>query len=326
MAEYNKSEEIDLGHLFNRAKESYRKSLVFLYRKFRSNRIPLLLIIIVGIIAGFLLNSLKKNLKETTLIVQINFDSTNYVYNAIEQLNNKVEENDTLFLANQGLYNKKSVIVSSEIQPIVNIMDILNNTETTNSAYLKTVFEESKFEDDILTSEVFIPQYKFHKITLVSNQENTQAVVEGFMKFLNNNDLLNKIKEIRVDNTKMIIERNENSISYIDSIVKVYGTMIENPVSTGQLYYNSYEINNSNIHLLFTSKDELLEKNLELETELQKYDNIVEVINKPEFQLKKEYNYIFVIPILFLLIYIIFGLLAGVYRKAKNLSNSPSYN
>lgn len=326
MAEYNKSEEIDLGHLFNRAKESYRKSLVFLYRKFRSNRIPLLVIIIIGIIAGFLLNSLKKDLKETTLIVQINFDSTNYVYNAIEQLNNKVKEKDTLFLANQGLYSKKSIIVSSEIQPIVNIMDILNNTETTNSAYLKTVFEESKFEDDILTSEVFIPQYKFHKITLVSNYENTQAVIEGFMKFLNNNDLLNKIKEIRVDNTKMIIERNENSISYIDSIVKVYGTMIENPVSTGQVYYNSYEINNSNIHLLFTSKDELLEKNLELQTELQKYDHIVEVINKPEFQLKREFNYIFVIPILFILIYIIFGLLAGVYRKAKNLSNSPSYN
>lgn len=322
MAEQNASEEVDLGYMFSKVKESYNDSLVYLYRKIKGNWIALIAVIIIGIIAGFILNSLKKEVKETSLIVQINFDSTNYIYNAIDQLNKKIEQNDTLFLVNQGLYNDNPLIVSAEIEPIVNILDIIENTQTTNSAYLKTVFDESKFEDDMLTSEMFIPQYKYHRITLLSNKANTDEIVDYFLKYLNNNDLLNKIKKVKVDNTKLIIERNKQSISYIDSIVKVYGTLIENPVTTGQNYYSSYEVNNGNIHLLFEGKADLLEKNQELEIELEKYDNIIELINTPEFEVRKEFSNVLLIPILLLLIYIVVAFLVGLYKRAKNLSNS----
>lgn len=325
MAQQHTSEEVDLGHLFNKIRGNYNKSLVSLYRKYKSNRIPLLIVIIVGIGLGFLLNAFKKDVKETSLIVQINFDSTNYIYNTIEQLNNKIEDKDAIFLTKEGLYNEAPLIISSEIEPIVNMLDILGNSELTNSAYVKTVFEQSKFEDDILTSEMFIPQYKYHKITLFTAQENTDKVVEGFLKYLNNNDLLNKIKIVQVENTKLTIEKNKESISYIDSIAKVYGTLSVSPVTTGQIYYNSYEVSNENIHLLFEGKAILLEKNKELETELQKYDHIIELINKPVFQVKKEINNILLIPLLLILVYIIFAFLAGLYRKAKNLSIAPQY-
>jgi len=316
------SEEVDLGYLFNKIKGSYNNCLVFLYRKFTNNRIVLLVIIVMGIIVGLLLNFFKKEVKETSLLVQLNFDSSHYVYNAVDQLNKKIQENDTLFLQKEGLYNEESILISTEIKPIVNILDIVENSQSTNSGYLKTVFDESKFEDDLLTSEMFIPEYKYHRITLFTAQENTDTVVNEFLNYLNNNELLNKIKKVKVENTKLIVDKNKQSISYIDSIVKVYGTLLENPRATGQIYYNSYEVNNGNIHLLFTGKEELLEKNQELEIELQKYNNIVELINKPLFQTKKGFNNIIVIPLVFLLLYFFYAIVMGLYRKAKTLNSS----
>lgn len=322
MAEQNISEEVDLGYLYNKIKRGYNNGSVILYRKIKKNRFPVLFVIILGIIIGLYLNFTSKKVKEISLIVQINFDASNYVYNAVEQLNNKIKQNDTLFLKNFDLYDEKPIINVSTIEPIVNILDIIDNTQSTNSAYLKTVFEESKFEDDLLTSEMFISQYRYHRIKLSSSNKDLTKVVENFMQYLNSNDLFNKIKDVQIENTKLTIERNKYSIASIDSIAKVYGTVLKNPSTTGQNYYSSYELNNSNIHLLFREKGELLELNQELEIALEKYDKIIKLINKPQFEVKNQLSYVILAPLLLLLLYVIIAFFYGIYKRTKNLSNS----
>ncbi|HNP66397.1 MAG TPA: hypothetical protein PKH16_00700 [Aequorivita sp.] len=327
MAQQNSSEEVDLGTIFAKVRDGYHGLLISFYRGIQflfRNWILILGIIIVGILIGYYLDNQKNTAKETTLLVQINFDSANYVYNAIDQLNMKIQENDTKFLEENGLLiDGMNAITSAEIQPIVNIMDILKNT-TGNDGYIQAIFEQSKFEDDLLTSEIFIPEYKNHRIVISSNENNTDKVLSILLSYLNNNKILNKIKDATVENTKTIIEKNKNSISDIDSIMKVYGTPIENNFQPGQIYYNSYEVNNGNIHLLVQQKTSLLEENEELEIELIKYENIVELLNKPKLQIKKGIltNKIVIIPILFVILFIVLAFLKRFYLKAKRLSLS----
>ncbi len=319
------SEEIDLGTIFGKVRDGYHNFLIALFRGSRfllRNWILILGIIVVGVVIGYFLEDKKSN--ETTLLVQINFESANYVYNAIDQLNAKLQENDADFLMENGfLDNGRTAVTSAEIEPIVNIMDILKNT-TGNDGYIQAVFDQSKFEDDLLTSEVFIPEYKNHRIVITSNENDTDKVLSVFLSYLNENKILNKIKVVKIKNTESIIEKNKNSIASIDSSMKVYGTPMPSNIHPGQNYFNYYEFNNGNIHLLVQQKTSLLEENEELEIELIKYNNIVELLNKPELQIKKNIlaKQTIIIPLLFMGLFILFALLRGLYLKAERLSIS----
>ena len=325
MEQSNSSEEIDLNSVIRKIKESYHGFLISLFRGFQylvRNWILILILAVAGIVLGYFLDKNKGQSRETTLLVQINFDAVNYVYDAVDQFNRKTQENDTVFLKEEGfLKNDKIIITKIEIEPIVNIMDILKNT-TGNDGYIQAVFEQSKFEDDILTSEIFIPEYKYHRINLEISEVESENVVGIVLGYINKNEILNKIKEITVENTKQIIEKNKESISYIDSIVKVYGTLIESKTQSSQFYYNSYEVNNGNIHLMFQQKSDLLGNNERLQVELAKYDNIVELLNKPKLQFKKGFfnkNIIF-LPVVFIMIFLLSALVLRLFSKAKRLS------
>jgi hypothetical protein len=327
MAQQNSSEEIDLGTIFDKVRDGYHGLLISFYRGVQfllRNWIIIVVLILAGGVIGYLLDNKINEAKETTLLVQLNFDSANYVYGAIEQLNKKIEENDTEYLIENGfLDNDKNLISSVEIEPVVNIMDILKNT-TSNDGYISALFEQSKFEDNILTSEILIPEYKSHKIALTTTVNDTDKVVSGLLAYLNDNGIYNRLKVVAVENTKNIIEKNKASVVYLDSMFKAYGTLMEDKTQSSQVYFNSYEVNNGNIHLMFQQKRNILGENEELETELIKYDNIVELLNKPRLQVKKGLfnNKILLLPIIFVFGFIILAFIRKIYLKAKKLNLS----
>lgn len=329
MAQHNSSEEIDLDTIFGKVRDGYHGLLISFYRGVQfllRNWILIAGLIIAGGILGYLLDNKKNEAKETILLVQLNFDSANYVYGAIDQLNKKIEENDTEYLKDNGfLVEDKNLISSAEIEPIVNIMDILKNT-TSNDGYIQALFEQSKFEDNILTSEILIPEYKSHRITLITTVNDTDKVVTSLLTYLNNNTIYDQLKAVTVENTKNIIEKNKTSVVYLDSMFKAYGTLIEEKTQPSQVYFNSYEVNNGNIHLMFQQKRNILGENLELEQELVKYDNIVELLNKPRLQIKEGFfnNRILLFPILFVFVYLFFAVLRKIYLKAKKLNLSKA--
>ena len=55
------------------------------------------------------------NIETQPSIVQNNFNSSNYVYNAIEQLNRKIKDGDTLFLEKLGFRIDTLVLYEVEI-------------------------------------------------------------------------------------------------------------------------------------------------------------------------------------------------------------------
>src|SRR5690606_3890193 len=100
MASQNVSEEFELTGTFNNAKKISNSVLIYSYRfinfLFR-NIIILLVLIALGIVLGLVMGNRSQGKKETTMLVQINFEGANYVYDAITQLQGKIEEKDVTF-------------------------------------------------------------------------------------------------------------------------------------------------------------------------------------------------------------------------------------
>ncbi len=322
MAQQNSSEEIDLGTIWRKTRELSNDVLLFFYKLIRfllKNWLIIIALIVAGIIIGYFLEKTGLKGKEGNLIVQINFDASNYVYNSIEHLNNKIVDNDTVFLKKYGFYNNKEVILTGvEIEPIVNIADILNNVDT-ESKNIEPVLEQAKYEDNMLTSEIFIPEYKSHRITIKTNKNGSSETIEDILAYLNDSELMQRIKDLTVINTAKHIQRTEESIASIDSIVKRFGTR---PVTKpgGQIYFNTVD-ENDNMHMLFALKNTLIKNKEEMEIELLKYNNIVIPLDTPHLAWKRSFfdSKMKILPLLFVLLFIVFSYLLRLYHKAARI-------
>lgn len=320
----NNNEEIDLGLIFTKIGDFYRAFLIWLYNSFHfilRNWIIFLVIIVSGAVLGFFLDKNTTFSKETTLIVQINFDGSNYVYDAIDQLNGKIRDNDTVALAKMGLFKNGRMSVSSvTIEPVVNLLDILKNAPR-NDRNIEVLLDESQVSDDLLTTEIFKSEYRAHKMLITASMLADETAIEDLKDYLNSNRILNEIKDVKIVNTKRKIENNKRSIVYMDSIFKLTGSKVEPQKQSNQIYFNSNDSQSDNFYLMFREKRVIQNEVEEMEIELLKYDYIVKALNNPIFQIKTpSYKMKTIIPILFVLLFT-FGLgLKKLYYKAEILS------
>lgn len=327
MTQNNSSEqEIDLGTVYGNIRRGYHSLLIYFYRGIRflfRTWIWVLALIIIGVALGFYFDNKKSEAGKAELIVQINFDAANYVYSAINQLDAMIAGGNIDFLKDNGLYSDRGLMISKiEIEPIVNLNEIIPDEDFVNHGYVQAVFEKSKFKDDLLTSDIFIQKYSAHRITINSGSRDTEVVLNSLLNYLNGNELMNEIKLVKVESTKNIIKENEYSIAAIDSIAKVYGTVISGEKSSGQIYFNYNDQTIQEFHLLFEEKSSLLKENENLQIELLKYDNTVTLLNNPKFHMDKNIfkKMKFLLPILLFVGFMVLMISIKFYRKGKNLN------
>jgi len=314
----NKQEEIDLFLVLDKLTKAYHGLLASIYRGFRfvmKHWIVLLVLILGGYFGGQAWQRSITPTKEAKLIVQNNFDSSSYVYNAIELLNVKYKQGDKSFLKKHGFDLESPDLDDIVIEPIVNIMDLLEKTETSDRN-LDSYINKADFEEDLLISEVFYPEYTYHKITL-STAKNDRKIVDKILNYLNSNEKFNEIKEIVIEETKLRLERNDISITNIDAIFDEYAGKNEGDPNPSQVFFKSQQ--NNNLHQLIDKKKELIEENEKLKKELVKYNQVVSLVNNPGFyrtssftDKKKTF-----LPIFLVFVYIGFFVVRGIYRKGK---------
>lgn len=321
----NNSEELDLNLIIDKIKGMYHSGLISLYRIFNffvKSWIVLLVLIIVGATLGFF-NTNDNPARETKLYVRINGNSGAIVYDALNQLQFKIQEKDSVLLEKKGFFkNSVYYIHSLEIEPLVNILEIIDATES-NNRNLETVMDQAQYEDELLTSEVFIPQYTYHKITLVGDYWSSQKTIDALMLYLNDNLVLMKQTDLIKESLAFRIARNFESISYMDSIFDTYGRPISELTKGAASEISMVDINITNIHMLFDQKALLMEQNEKLQLLLLNQDKTVSLINKPMLSVKKSILDVKMItyPILLILLFVMLSMMRYYFQKAKDLSN-----
>jgi len=321
----NNQEEIDLFLVLDKLSKAYHRFLASVYNGIRfviKQWIVLLILIVGGYFGGQFWQRSLKSTREATLIVQNNFDSSGYVYSAIELLNVKYKQGDKAFLKKHNFNIEDPDLDDIIIEPIVNIMDLLEKHETSDRN-LDTYLGKADFEEDLLLSEVYYPEYKYHRIT-VSTLKNNLETIQKVLTYLNSNETYSKTKEIVIAETYLRIQRNDTSISNIDAIFDEYAGKHFVDANPSQVYFKSQQ--NNNLHQLLDKKKELIDENEKLKRELIKFDDVVFLINDPNFYKTSSFTdkKKTLLPIFLVFVYIAFFVMRNVYKKGKMYSEKMS--
>jgi len=314
-AQSNANDEIDLFFLFKKIKGAFKSIIIagfrgvdFLIR----NWLILLILAIVGAIAGYFLTDASQEKMKSKAIVQINFEAVDYVYDAINVLNGKIIEEDSVFLRNNGFKLKE--LSKLEISPIVDVTGVINQYEN-NSSYriLETLFKNLTIEEeDVAIENFFTNRYKKFEIDLVFSSKSTNQTIDKFITYLNSNPLYNDFKAVALENYKEHIKFNDKAIQQIDNSISSYSN---SDFKENQIFIDK------DLNGLFKTK-----RALQLDSELVKSNivleqDIVVVLNKPtltKVDTGVSKNKMVKYPFILISIFILGAVLINVYRKTRN--------
>lgn len=255
----NHQEEIDLGFLFKKVNEFFKRTIKLLFEVigfFIKYKLIVFVLFLIGIAFGFYKDSNSEKAYDNEVIVIPNFESVDYLYSKVNALNSKIKLKDTVYLNNVlGDYNHK-YLKKIEITPIIDLFNFASESRE-NIDVLRILIQNQELEsfaDHIVASKY----YKYHKLNInIVGQENSRLIVEKLFLYFNSNEHFIDYKEASAENIDLQIIENKNMILQIDSLLSSLNDLSNTERGA------SVVINNiGNLQLLIEKKQELLDEHL----------------------------------------------------------------
>jgi len=318
----NTQEEIDILVLFKKIRTLFLKSILFFFRTIREILLAwkkLATLILIGAVLGYITESIteKESTKEASILLRINFDAGNYVYDAISLINQKIEAEDEGFFTNEMKFNEDEALEEISIQPIIDLKDILKDDIDANE--IRTLFENLEFEDNLAMTEGFRSDYEYHMLALNISSSASNSSVKKIIDYFNTNPLFIGLKERQLQSISSTIFNNEQTINQIDKLIEKYSSADNFEKSTSQLYIdNKTYLPNELIKI----KIQLEEQNEELKGERILSTETVMVVNDTSLLIEQKGlsdNKVIYYPILLVLAFILGGAILKLYRYLDEL-------
>ena len=319
---FKENEELDIIVLIEKIKLMLLSILLQIFRRsknFLSEWKRLLAVILVGVLLGYFLtdNDIPSS-KEATVLVKINFDAGNYVYDTVDLINLKISSEDTDFFTQEIKLNEDETIDEVSISPVIDIKDIMAKDIQANE--IRALFENLEYEDGFSVTEGFKSDYDYHFIKVNVSNNSSIETINKVIDYFNNNPLFAELKERNLQRISSIISDNEQTIKQIDKLLEYYTT--ETSANNSQLY-----IDNKNLrpNELIKTKITLQSENQELKRESLTSKETVITINESNVLIENNSlasNKMVYYPFLFLLIYLIVSILIGLYSYLDKLDRA----
>ena len=319
---FKENEELDIVVLIEKIKLILLSILLQIFRRsknFLSEWKRLLAVILVGVLLGyFLTDNDKPSSKEATVLVKINFDAGNYVYDTVDLINLKISSEDTDFFTQEIKLNEDETIDEVSISPVIDIKDIMAKDIQANE--IRALFDNLEYEDGFSVTEGFKSDYDYHFIKVNVSNNSSIETINKVIDYFNNNPLFAELKERNLQRISSIISDNEQTIKQIDKLLDYYTT--ETSTNNSQLY-----IDNKNLrpNELIKTKITLQSENQELKRESLTSKETVITINESNVLIENNSlasNKMVYYPFLFLLIYLIVSVLIGLYSYLDKLDRA----
>lgn len=316
------NDELDIIVLIEKIKLALLSILLQIFRSTKTFLMgwkQLLLIVLAGVLLGyFQTDNDQPNAKEATLLVKINFDAGNYVYDAVDLINLKILSEDTEFFTQEFKLNADEQLDEVSISPVIDIKDIM--AKEINANEIRALFENLEYEDGFSVTEGFKSDYDYHFINVVVSGNSTISTVSKIVDYFNNNPLFTELKERNIQRISSIISDNEQTIKQIDKLLDYYTS--ENKTKTTQLYIDNKDLRPNE---LIKTKVSLQNENQELKKENLTTKETVMAINEANILIENTSllsNKMVYYPLLFLFIYIVFSVLIGLYSYLDKLDRA----
>lgn len=319
----NDNQEIDLSQISRKIGDFFEGIATNIFKVilfFKRNIIWVSILFILGAGLGFYMD---KNTKvyDHQIIVQPNFGSIDYLYAKIELINSKIADNDTVFLKEiVGIKNTKK-FKKIEITPITDVYKFIEN-KSQNFELLKLMAEDGDLKK-ILNENMTSKNYPYHLINFrTSNETDYEKTVNPILNYLNASEYYSLIQKEFVNNIKIKMVENDSIINQINGFLNSFSNTVNGSQKSDKLvYYNE----NSQLNDVIKTKEELVGEQGYHRIELVNFDKIVksngEVIN---IKNNKSTNgkMKLVLPVLFVFLFVLFGLFRSFYRRQQAKLNS----
>ena len=319
---FKENEELDIIVLIEKIKlmllsvslQIFRRSKKFLLAWKQLSEV-----IFIGILAGyFTTDDNQPNSKEANVLVKINFDAGNYVYDAVDLINLKISSDDEDFFSQEIKLNIDESIDEISISPVIDIKDIMAKDIQANE--IRVLFENLEYEDGFSVSEGFKSDYDYHFIKVNVSNNSTIETVNKIIDYFNNNPLFAELKERNIQRISSIIFDNEQTIKQIDKLLDFYSS--DNKINRSQLYIDNKDLRPNE---LIKTKIDLQNENQDLKKESLTSKETVITINETNVLIENNSlisNKMVYYPLLFVFIYFVCSILFGLYSYLDKLDRA----
>lgn len=277
------TDEIDVSSIFNGIKKGLISVVVLLFKGlgFIQKRWMILAgLLVVGVVLGCYKRSNFKPNQQADILVKINIESARYVYNEIALFNEKIKERDSVFLTKIGLNMDSLDVVSIQIEPVVNFIDVVNKYGG-NGDNLQGLLKTVEFEKtDVVVSETFDYDYKFHVMHFDLSSTATKEAITKVLVYINDNELLKKLRLTRIENLEYRLSHFEKTNNQLTQMLEAYNS--DKTISTPSISNENLVVDKQfNVEGVLTRKIFLIKEIELLKEELLYYDSIVVMVNRP---------------------------------------------
>ena len=321
----NSSDEIDLGQLFQMIGSGFRRIFnaflrLFLYLK--KNALILAGLAIIGVAIGFGLNQIVNKRLKTEIIVKPNFESKDYLYDVIDELQSNIIAKDTAFFNPMGIDVvgiKGFEIIIEEVEDKNDKSDIGDNIE-----YLELLekFQNNAFVSDVVKSEILKKSSLNHRITIYYTDSNIgEGVAKKIIEYINSNSYFNELVKIYRANALERITQNDKLVKQVDKLIVSYSNNMakaHDNLGEGRIILDAER--ESDITEFFNIKNRLIRDTEKKKLELHEQQDAISILNFGKTQEVRTSilgKNIILIPVVLISLFFLMSIVKFLDRKAK---------
>jgi hypothetical protein len=320
------SDEIDLGQLlrmigrgFDRIFKGFLRFFLYLKRNF----VKLVILVLVGFAVGYGLTFVISDKLKTEVIVKPNFDSRDYLYDVVEEIDANLKSKDTTFFEDLGIVVSELKSLQIEIEPIEENNEEENREEDLKYLEVLQNFQGDSFISDVVKTEILKQSGLNHRITFFyRNALAGREATRRLMEYINGNEYFNQLKQIYNSNARSKIERNQELIKQIDTLIYEYSNSLnqENRVEQGTVVLENEK--GLEVPSLLSLKNTLIKEIERKRLEIAEQKEVINVVNFGKNQKVKVpfYNQgIMLIPTILVILFMLYSFFGYLNKKASEI-------
>lgn len=323
------SGEIDLGkllQLFRKGCNHIFRGILHIFRYLKKNAYKLGALIVVGVVIGFLLNLIVDKKLKTEVIVKPNFESKDYLYDVVEEIQANILTKDTLFFRALGIDVNGMRDFEISIEPIENI-ELDQEKVKEDNKYLEILqnYKDNDFVLEVIRSEILKKTVLTHRITFShKNPLKGEEYVGKLISYINANPYFKNLKEVYLNNAQDRISKNTQLLKQIDDLVSGYSDQLskgmEAPTGQGILLFDKEK--GLDITSLLALKNRLIKEIEDKRVELVEEKEPISIINFGKTQVVKTQflnKSLTMVPLILLGAFFLWSLITYLDRKSSEL-------
>lgn len=316
---FSATDEIEMSVFFNGIKQFFVGFVKLIFQAlafYKKYWIVVIILVVGGGVGGYYMdNNNLKNYRNDVIVIP-NFESTEYLYDAIEMVNSKIKNKDAAFFSKIKIDNYLS-LREITIKPVTDVYDMVKKDKSSLDVF--KIMSEKGDMPKVLADLTTGRHFKFHKISIYEKGSSYgNKNIRALLDFLNENSYYQSYGKALRESQAKKIERNNEMIAQVDSLLSAFSKNKTTASNDSKININQ----NTQLNDLLLTKEALIIDNRKIQLELIDSQNVIQEVSTVNDIIEDRIlsNKTMSLPFLLLLTFSGFFFLRFIFKKLKAIS------